>query len=195
MTQTAEQLAALLPVLGIKLTPEQLEERVITQIVEFIINEPAQEIDLDEYNEDGDIRASYKERMHSRALEAVRKRIDNAIDSYIDAHLANNFDSMVRAVVFPKTNGYGEKKGEPETLLEHFERKAREYMEQSVQYDGRVSDSYSRGTPRLMWMLEKAFKADMETAIQKALSGIGAEMAKQLQETVARVAKGLRVSA
>ena len=195
MTQTPEQLAALLPMLGIKLTPEELEQRVVDQIVSCILDQEVGDINLDEeWDSEGYQRASYEGRMRHKVVKAIQTRIDKSIASYLDEHLSKNFETMVRSILFPRTNGYGEKKAEPETFLEHFERQAREYMAQRVNYNGEtVANSYDRGSPRLVWMLEKQFRADMQTAITKALKDVGTEMGKQLQATVAACVQSVKV--
>ena len=194
MTPTTEQLAAILPMFGIKLKPEDLEERVIAQMVDRILGEESEDVDFD-LSEDFDS-SSYRgtaHRLRSKTIAAIRVRIDAAVDRYFATHLESKFDELVRSVVFPVTNRYGEKRGEPETLLEHLSQKAKEYMSEKVNSSGE-KETYHSGTPRLVWMLEKHFKADMQRAIGEALASMGQEMAAQLKQTVERSVAALKVS-
>lgn len=124
----------------------------------------------------------------TKALKAeIQDRIDSAITAFGDQYVAPLALEHIKALVIERTNQYGEKKGEPFTLLEYMVDRAEKYIMEEVDSNGRSRsecearrDSFYRKGTRISQMIDQYLYMSTDAAMKKALEGANETIAKGL---------------
>jgi len=179
--------------LGIK--PEDIEEKIISRVVENLLGAPYMDEDGYEGVEDSKYMKNLK--------ELVQARIDSKVSEIADKHILPNVDSYIETLTIQKTNQWGEAKGKSVTFIEYLIQQAEQYMVEPVNFKGKTkaedSYSWSKNTTRIAYMIDShlqysistAMKKAMETANESIVGGIKSAVGIQLSQIIGK----LKVSA
>lgn len=167
----------LLASLGI--TPADLQERIIERAVEALLSEQ-------HFDEDGE--AFHKRSdLSNRVTEMVTKRINDRIDALAAEHLLPKLTAHIDTLVLQETSKWGEKKGEPMTVVEYLVARCNAYMSEQVDHNGKSQkdgDSYNwrANTTRIAFAIDQHLQYNIKTAMEKSLADANTAMAKGLHE-------------
>lgn len=162
-------------------TAEELQQRVIDQIVEKLMTATVYD-----YDKDSEIQTT--SRIADRLNEAVRERIDEAVNAIADKHVLPNVTQYLEALTIQETNRWGEKKGGSVTFIEYLTQRADAYMREEVNYSGKTKDEDSycwrASSTRVAYMINQHLQNSIETAMKQALQVANSSIAKGLEEAV-----------
>jgi len=147
------------------MTQDELQERVVAKIVEDLLQTWTTDDD-----DGGDYQVASKLRT---GLEAgVREAIDAKVNTVCERHIVPMVEQMVDTITIQPTNRYGEPKSEPLTFIEYITKMGREWLLQSVDYQGcAVGDrDYSSGNGKNPTRLQKIVGDKVEKAIGETLT-------------------------
>ncbi len=148
------------------ITRDELVERVVEKISEDLLNDRTSDEDGREFT------------MHSRVrkdlLASVQTMIDAAVRKLGDELVAPRVDEMIRGFVLQRTNGYGEKRGEPVPFAEYLTHAAHAYMTEEVDSNGQTraqsGATYFRANGnRITHAVDKHLHTHMEIALKQTL--------------------------
>lgn len=181
------------------ITPDDIADRVAGKIASTMLAKVVPDYD----DETG---AAFDTDKPTAFAEMVRKRVarkvEQAVDAIADKRIGENIAGRLEEIRFPQTNGYGEKKGEPLTLLEFIDRRVNTYLTERVDYQGRTGYSASQvDRTRVVWMLEQFLAERMKEHFSKALAnanqqivdGIAQTMKDKLAEVAAKLSVQVKV--
>jgi hypothetical protein len=174
-------------------TKDELQERVIDRLCRQIM----QGTSLDEDGEQWETDSTFARKLNER----VREQIDVAIDALAAKHVLPNVAQYVENLSLQETNKWGESKGKSVTFIEYLVQRAEAYMQEPVDFQGRVKgqDSFSwKGTQtRLTHLVHEHLHYSIEAAMKQALQVANSKIAKGIEETVRlkleEVSKALKV--
>jgi hypothetical protein len=160
-------------------TKEELQNRVIDQIVESVMYGRYADEDGDETFRDSRFKLELDKR--------VQKRIDDTINSLAEKHILPNVSKYIEDLTLQQTNQWGEKKGAPVTFVEYLVQRAQAYMQEEVNSSGktRAEDSYgfSGKQTRITYLIHEHLHYTIETAMKGALQVATGEIARGIHET------------
>ena len=162
-------------------TQEELQERVIERIANSVLTETA-------FNFDGEYEFQ-KESEFKRSLDTlVKERIDTKINELAERFVLPNVSEYIETLTLQKTNRWGEKTGEPITFIEYLTQRAKDYMQEHVNYEGKTKEesggySWNGKQTRITHLIEKHLHYSIEKAMKDALSVATGEIAKGIHET------------
>jgi hypothetical protein len=207
--KTPDALAPVLAALGI--TATDLEDKLVQRLAELAFREvdfdaPLLFADDDEPPSTPDeIRASAFRR---KLMDAVKARIDGAIDRIATEHIVPKVDLLVENLTIKQTNQFGEQRGEALSFVEYLTARADRWLLEEVDYNGRSqaecrSTGYSwhgKGTPRIVSLVDKHLQYSIQAMTDRALKDINSTIAGglanavkvALEDSVARLSKGAR---
>jgi hypothetical protein len=158
----------------IGITQAELRKQVVAALVDKLFDS----MQGDDYS--SGIAQQVRDGVTTKLTKAVAKRIDDEVLPLVK--------SKLDTLVIPKTNRYGEPKGEPQTFLEYAIERAENYMTEMVNYEGKSKgeDSYSwSGTQtRITHMVHKHLHYHIETAMKKALVDANSKIVSGIEATV-----------
>lgn len=170
-----------LEALGINISKEEIEERIVDQAVETLLSSTG----WDPENE-------AETRYESKFKREIEKRIQEAVDTKIGAlaseHLIPRVGEMIESVNMRKTNQYGEPKGDPMTFIEYIASRADAYMTENVNSAGQSkeesSDSYNwrLAGPRLTVLMRMYIGQTMDAAAKTAVNDVNKVIAKNIEK-------------
>lgn len=164
-------------------TQEELQDRVIDQIVERVLTGAY-------FDEDGD-----EVLRSSKFAGELNKRIKSMIDAKVDAianeHVLPGVHSYIENITLQKTTSWGEKEGKPFTFIEYLIHRAEVFMKEDVDGEGRTAAEcsqrshsfYKRGT-RVVQMIDKHLSDSIKTAMEKALADANSQIANGITHAV-----------
>lgn len=175
-------------------TKEELQERVIDQIVQSILCGKW-------YGEDGEegIQGSrFKQELDKRIVA----KIDATINALAEKHVLPNVARYIEDLTIQQTNQWGERKGAPVTFVEYLVQRAQAYMQEEVNSSGktRAEDSYGWGAKqtRITYMIHQHLHHSIETAMKDSLTVAVGEIARGIHETTRiklnEIAAGMKVA-
>lgn len=166
----------LLAQLGI--TPADLQERIIERAVEALLAEN----DLDE---DGEVSQRPPD-LSDRVRKMVTARIDAKIQQLADQYLLPKIDAHIDSLILQQTTAWGEKRGQPMSVVEYLVACAEAYMIEPVDHNGKTKteDSYNwrQHSTRITHAIHKHLQFEIDRAMQDALKTANSTMAKGLHE-------------
>lgn len=154
-------------------TREELQERVVEQICDRVLNEGWFEIDP-----------------QSVLKEKIKMQIDTAVEQLAEKHLLPNVQKIIEELTIQQTNEWGEAKGQPFSFIEYLLDRAKFYMQEMVDKNGRHkghpdTTCYWRGEQtRITFLINSHLQYHIEDAMKGALKVANGEIAKGLHETV-----------
>lgn len=164
-------------------TQEELQTRVIDQIVERVLTGVY-------FDEDGDevLRSS---RFAAELNKKIQERIDTTINAIAEKHLLPNVGTYIENLVLQRTTSWGEKQGEPYSFIQYLIHRAEVYMSQDVDRNGRSaeecrqrSDSFYKAGPRVATMVDQHLHLSIETAMKQALANANSQIAGGITSAV-----------
>lgn len=175
------------------LTQEQMTERLIETMAERLLGA---DMTMDYEGEEG---AFYsKDKMETRLSEFISERIDKNLRELFEAHIMPRLDEILTNLVIPHTNQWGEKKREPETLIEHATRLAENFLKEPVNHNGKSKSedpySWTQSDTRLMHTVKSHLRYSLDQEIKKAAKDVNSEFARQVVSAVSRAVHSLKVS-
>lgn len=160
-------------------TKEELQERVVTQIVESLLTGQAEDEDGYGYA----TASTFKKEI----MDQVRSKIDEHVEKIAEERIGPKITEMIEATTLQLTNQWGEKKGEPVTFIEYLVSRAEHYMTEKVDYDGKpVSNSYGRSEnqTRITHLIDKRLQYSLAVAVKEIVNGAQSTIAEGIQEAV-----------
>lgn len=160
-------------------TKEELQNRVIDQIVESVMYGRYADEDGDETFRD----SRFKQELDRR----VQARIDDTINALAEKHILPNVSQYIEGLTLQQTNQWGEKKGAPVTFVEYLVQRAQAYMQEEVNSSGktRAEDSYgwSGRQTRISYLIHEHLHLSIDTAMKESMKIATGEIARGLHET------------
>lgn len=162
-------------------TKDELQERVIDRISETLLTGM-------EYDPEND--TEYP--VASRFQQAIKKRIEQQVNETINAiaekHVLPNVSKYVEELTIQQTNQYGEKRGESVTFIEYLTQRAKDYMQEKVDFKGKSKTedggyNWSGTQTRITHLVHQHLHYSIETAMKDALKVATGEIAKGIHET------------
>lgn len=186
-----------LEALGINISKEEIEERIVDQAVSTLLHTTG----WDPENE-------RETRYESKFKREIEKRVQEAVDAKIGAlaaeHLIPRVGELIEKTNMRKTNQYGEPKGESMTFIEYIASRANVYMTENVDHNGKSKeesgDSYNwrASGPRLTVLMKMYIRDTMEAAAKTAINDVNKVIAKNIEkaalEAIHSTAANLKVS-
>jgi len=118
----------------------------------------------------------------------VIEQIDKTVEALAEIHLLPKINEIIETMTMQKTNDWGEKIGQKLTFIEYLAKKAGEYMNEQVDYQGKpkFKGSYDwKGTQtRITYLLNQHLHYSIEEAMKNALQITNSAIASGIQETV-----------
>lgn len=175
-------------------TQEELQNRVIDQIVERVLTGVY-------FDEDGD-EVSRTSRFAAELNKKIQQRIDRTIDALAQKHVLPNVSQYIEDLTLQQTNQWGEKNGAPVTFVEYLVQRAQAYMQEEVNSSGktRAEDSYgfSGKQTRITYLIHQHLHYSIETAMKDSMNVATGEIARGLHETARlklnEIAAGMKVA-
>jgi len=166
---------------GLGFTKGDLQERVIDRICETLLSS----IEYDP--EDG---GEYP--VASKFQQAIKQRIEqktkDTINAVAEKHVLPNVTKYIEELTIQKTNEYGEKRGASFTFIEYLTDRAKEYMQEKVNYEGKDKAecggySFSGAQTRITHLVNRHLHNSIETAMKDAMNVATGEIARGIHET------------
>jgi len=180
------------------LTQEQITEAVVNKISSEMLYKPSIGID-----EEGNEYVDYENTPYYQELKKqVKQKIDTTIETIIDKHVLPNAEQQIKNIVIERTNTYGERKGEPQTIVEYLTARAESFMLEEVDCNGKPKgrDSYNwrkHGT-RITYMIDSYLQYHIENWAKNALTEANKTIVEGLKKTIEmklnEVLKSLKVN-
>lgn len=164
-------------------TQEELQTRVIDQIVERVLTGVY-------FDEEGDevLRSS---RFATELNKKIQDRIDTTITAIAEKHVLPNVSNYIENIVLQRTTSWGEKEGKPYSFVEYLIHRAEVYMSQDVDRNGRSaeecrqrSDSFYKSGTRVSAMVDQHLYLSIETAMKQALANANSQIAGGITSAV-----------
>lgn len=168
-------------------TKEELQERVIDRVCDRLLRTPDSLVD----NQEGDdefVPLGYSEL--KKGIETkIKIRIDRAIEALADKHITPNVGALIEGLTLRKTNEWGEKKETGMTFVEYLTDRARAYMGEAVDYEGKTvggnGNHYGKTTQtRLVHLVDKHLHYEIQQAMAAASTGLIDVVKDAIQSTV-----------
>lgn len=176
-------------------TQEELQTRVIDQIVERVLTGVY-------FDEDGD-EVLRNSRFATELNKKIQDRIDTTISAIAEKHVLPNVTQYIEDLTIQETNQWGEKKGVKASFTEYLIGRAQAYMQEQVDHNGSDKstsrDSYWSGKQtRITYLIHAHLHHHIETAMKDSMKTAMGEIAKGLHETTRlklnEIAAGMKVA-
>lgn len=163
------------------ITEEELQRRIVDRMCDKLLTTSHFDEDMDEFVGASEFKRALDKEIKSR-IEAAAKRV-------CDQTIGKQLDELVDGLILQKTNEWGEKKGEPVTLVEYLIGYATEYLNEKVNFEGKTkkADSYGSWTPvgnRLAAAIDRHLHYAAETAVKELLASANKTIAGGIEATV-----------
>lgn len=176
------------------LKKEEMAERLIKEMANRLLEDGEE---FEEEDEDG-----YAYRRRDTVFEALNKKIQDTIHAEVyalfDKEILPKVDDMLKNLMVPHTNRYGEKKEPDQTLLEYVARVADNYLNEQVDHNGKTQaqESYSwrASSTRLMYAVNEHLQYTLSSLVKEQASTIQGEFATQVMEATKRAVHNLKLS-
>jgi hypothetical protein len=146
-------------------TKEELQERIVNQACSQVLRGTVCDEDGYEHSVDSTIAKTLK--------SLVMQRIDEQIENIAVQHILPNVTDYVQNVTLTETNKWGEKTGETLTFIEYMSKRAEDYLNEKVSFDGKSQSESNynwKGTQtRITHLINSHFQYSISTAMSNAL--------------------------
>jgi hypothetical protein len=127
--------------------------------------------------------------IEEKVKKIIKERVDIGLQKAVSEHVIPNAKDLIANMVIQKTNGYGEAKGPPQTLVEYAVKYCEDYMMTNVNYNGEEKEKpgqygWSAKATRLAHMIDQHLQFHVETAVKNAMNDVGQTVGKALVETM-----------
>lgn len=157
----------------IGLDQETLQRRVIDAICNSVMRQEGVDGDWEDTP------------LAEKLSRTVKQAVDAKVREIGDERIAPIVKDMIENHCLQKTNGWGEKIGQPVTFTEYLVAQAERYFSEPVTHNGKRPDHYTNGSQtRIAYMIDQHLQYSISTAIKRALDDMNSQLAKGLSETV-----------
>lgn len=177
---TTQQLNISLDQLG--LTPEALADRVVELLAEQLTTS---------LHSDDEGNPVHRESPFIREMQVqVKKAVDAKVQSLAEKHILPRIEEMLTGIVLQKTNDWGEKKGDPVTLVEYLVERADAYLREPTDHWGKARGepgtdyNWKASTTRIAGLIDKHLSFTIDSAMKKALAEVNASIVGGLEAAV-----------
>lgn len=172
------------------LSKEELTERLVRTLADDLMTQWKSD-------EDGNVVDSGVTPFGKALEKKVTARIDAAIEKIAGQHVLPNVAVYVEGLCLQETNKWGEKLGKPVTFREYLVKRAEAYLQEPVDFDGKVKgdNSYNWSAKQtrivhlvhqhLQYSIENAMKDALKTANSAIVGGIEGAVKLKLAEVAA----------
>ncbi len=163
---------------------DKLVDKMFTTVMEEYVTEPLSE---EEGGGEGEYRQPNK--FQEKLQELVEKKIDATVDDMAKENVLPNVETYIKELVLQQTNQWGERTGEPVTFLEYMVARAKDYMSEEVDFQGKTK-SQSRGYgfnaegTRIAHMIHKYLRNEIENFVTEALKEANNSIAGGIEKAV-----------
>lgn len=179
-------------------TQEELQQRVVDQVTERLLSQyvPA------EYDDDPGGYTGSSE-LHKKLYSEIQSRIDSEVTRIGDEHVLPVVRDRIETLVLKETNEWGENKGKEYTFIEYLISRAKDYMLEEVDHQGksRKNNSYGSWTKsgtRIAHTIDKYLQSSVEKAMKEVLENANETLVEGLVKTcemkLVEISKSLKVS-
>lgn len=168
-------------------------EEITSRVIDKIAGEVMTDVGIDDDGEEHRLRSTVARKIN----EKVREAVDTAVSRIGAEILTPKVEEMVRGIVLQKTNQWGDKVGQPVTFTEYLTQRADEFLREEVNHNGqskaeaRNDYTWCGSTTRVVWMIDKYLKYEIETFAKKALANANATIAEGISDAVKSTMKKL----
>ena len=163
------------------ISKEELQERVVEHIAARYVNDTS-------FDEDGNPGYTKPTALAERLKALVAERIDAGLKKVIDEHILFDAEGYLKRMMLQETTKWGEKKGDPYTLIEWLQRRAVSYLTEQVDQSGRdqkeVGYGWSGKQTRLTYIIHQHFHYHIEKTLQEVVKNANQQIAGGIQEAV-----------
>lgn len=165
------------------MTPDQVIDRAIERLVGGSVEEY---FDWD----DGPTRRTKPSPLAAEVESRVQAAIDAAVDKLAEETVVPKAEELIRGFVIQKTNGYGEAKGEPVQFTDYLVKRAEDWLNEPVNYNGqakaqvRYGDTWRADTTRFAAMMDRHIGSSLSIAIEKIYKAADEQVAGGLKKAV-----------
>lgn len=161
-------------------TKEELQQRVVDQIVQHALSSTFYDEDENEFTRDSKF---------ARDVDAkIKEHINVTINNLAEKHVLPNVSKYIEGMVLQQTNTWGEKTGKPVTFVEYLMQRAEAYMQEKVDFQGKTKQeagSYFNGTQtRIAHLMHEHLHYSIDSAMKDALKIATSAISTGIQETV-----------
>lgn len=176
-------------------TKEELQQRVIDQIVEQMMHES----DADEDGQTFLRRTEFRNTLDKQ----IKAHIDATVARLAETHVLPNVSQYIENMCLVETNAWGEKVKEPVTFIEYLVKRAESYLTEKVSFEGKAKSeangySWTGTQTRVTYLVNQHLHHSIETAMKDAVKQANAVLVTGLQETakikLAEIAQKLTVT-
>jgi hypothetical protein len=174
---------------------EELQERVISKICETLLSS----IEYDpEDGEEYPVASKFKNAIEAR----IKKQVDETINALAEKYVLPNVSAYIETLTLQQTNQWGEKQHVPVTFIEYLVKRAENYLQEKVSYDGKTkeeSGGYSwngtqtRVTHLIHVHLQHSIKIAMESALKVANNAIAGGIESAVKIKLGEITEKLKV--
>lgn len=163
------------------ISKEELQDRVVEHIAERYVNDTS-------FDEDGRHEHTRPTKLAERLKVLVTERIDAGLKKVIDEHILVDAEGYLKKMMLQETSSWGEKKGDPYTLIEWLQKRAVSYLTEQV--DSRGYDKASGGygwTPnqtRLTHIIHEHFQFHIANTLKEVVANANQQIAGGIQNAV-----------
>lgn len=170
---------------SIGLNKEVLQEKVIEAACKKLLVETEWD---DEECGSYPIDSEFKKKIENK----IAIQFDDTITAIAEKHVYPRINELIETTIIQRTNEYGEKKGQPVTLIEMLCSRAEGSMMELVDDYGRTQQEcrlqdrswYPKDAkPRIIRMVDEYLKNAIRNAMEESFKGLGTTVAKALEET------------
>jgi hypothetical protein len=182
---TAPSAEAMIAALG--LDRDEVLDRVVARIVDHLLAGVGRTTWTERDPETGEeweehISGSLEDRLQGRLASVIAERVD----ALAEQEIVPRIDALIEGLVLQASNEWGEPKGEPLTLRQYLTRRAEEWLDQPVDYEGKPTSPKPYGgskaeRTRLGHLIDRYFGDAIGTAVAAALGDATKGMAKSLE--------------
>lgn len=176
-------------------TKEELQDRVVERLCEMFLTTRG----VDPFNDETEMPTQMRVQIEAR----VKQEISDRINAIAEAHVLPNVRAYIEELTLQQTSQWGEKKGEPLTFTEYLVDRAKAYMLEKVDYNGKGKDeaggySWTGTQTRITHLVHQHLHYSIETAMKDALKTATGALAIGLHETcrvkLNEIAAGMKVA-
>ncbi len=173
------------------LTEEQLQDRVIERMCEMVMSQ--------EQSDDGDYHYVTNSAFSKALHEKLNDRIDADVERLANVHVLPHVTQFIEDLQFQRTSKWGEADGKPFSFTEYLVSRAKAYMAEEVNYEGKSRpkrgdynhNSWSAESGRLAYLMDKHLRHEIGDAIKQILGAANKAVVESIQTTIEAQVKSI----
>lgn len=163
------------------ITKEELQERVVERVADQLLTGVG-------YDHNSDMEYTTASQFQREMDKLIKARIEATINAIAEREVLPNVASYIENLTLQHTNTWGEKQGAPISFIEYLIKRANEYLQEKVNYQGQGKDeangySWSGTQTRITHLVNSHLHHSIETAMKQAMAQATGEVAKGIHET------------